>query len=63
MTLKRAIKILEQQYDRAKTLEWVRNPLAYALHKVWRIADCEQPKITPNTEAALEKMCEKAHGG
>lgn len=39
MNLERAIKLLEGEYERAKKLEWIRNPVAYALHKVWRMAD------------------------
>ena len=39
MTIKKAIKMLEEEYERAKRLDWVRNPLAYALHKVWRMVD------------------------
>ena len=27
--------------ERAKKLEFVRNPIAYALHKVWKMADRE----------------------
>lgn len=42
MTLKRAIKLLEKEYERAKTLKFVRKPLAYALFKVWKIADREE---------------------
>lgn len=39
MTLQKALKLVETEYERAKELEWVRNPLAYALYKVWRMAD------------------------
>lgn len=39
MMLKTAIKLLETEYEKAKKLEWVRNPLAYALYKVWKKAD------------------------
>lgn len=42
MTLGRAIKILKLEYETAKRLEWVHKPLAYALYKVWRIADREE---------------------
>ena len=36
MDLEQAIKLLESEYERAKKLEWVRDPLAYALYRVWR---------------------------
>lgn len=39
MTLTKALNMVEKEYERAKGLEYVRNPLAYALYKVWRAAD------------------------
>ena len=42
MTLKKAINLLEEEYERAKKLEWVRNPLAWALYQVWKKADAEK---------------------
>ena len=42
MTLKEAIKMLETEYERAKKLEYVYDPLAFALHRVWRKADRER---------------------
>lgn len=42
MTLEKAIKLLEQEYERAKNLEFVHNPLAWALYRVWRKADSER---------------------
>ena len=39
MPLEEVIKMLEEEYERAKTLSFVRDPLAYALHKVWRKVD------------------------
>jgi hypothetical protein len=44
MTLEKAIKMLKAEYGRAKTKLWIRNPLAYALYQVWKVADREQPK-------------------
>lgn len=41
MTLKKAIRLLEAEYARARQLDFVRKPLAYALYRVWRIADRE----------------------
>jgi hypothetical protein len=41
MTLDRAIRLLEHEYERAKKLDWVRNPMAYALYQVWKIANKE----------------------
>lgn len=39
MTLEKAIKLLETEYERAKKLEWVHNPLAWALYQVWKKVD------------------------
>ncbi len=39
MTLAEAIKLLETEYERAKKLDYIKNPLAYALYQVWKIAD------------------------
>ena len=46
MTLNRATKLLEKEYENAKKLEFVQNPMAYALHKVWQKADRETCKFT-----------------
>lgn len=39
MTLEQAKYHLNKEYERAKQLEYVKNPLAYALHQVWKKAD------------------------
>lgn len=39
MTLENAIKMLEEEYERAKEMDFVKKPLAYALHTVWREVD------------------------
>ena len=39
MTLKAALRQVEIEYERAKRMKFVYNPLAYALYQVWRIAD------------------------
>lgn len=41
MTLEKALDMVAKEYDKAKGLDFVRNPLAYALFKVWRVADRE----------------------
>ena len=42
MTLQKAINRLEAEYEKAKNLPFVRNPVAYALYQVWRMADEKQ---------------------
>ena len=39
MSLEKAIKLLEQEYERAKGLEHVHNPIAWALYQVWKRAN------------------------
>ena len=41
MTIQKAIQLLEKEYERAIKLEYVYNPLAYALYQVWKKADNE----------------------
>lgn len=42
MTLEQAKELLDEEYERAKKLEYVNNPLAYALYQVWKKADKER---------------------
>jgi hypothetical protein len=39
MTLEEAIEMLKIEYERAKNLDFVIKPLAYALYQVWKKAD------------------------
>ena len=42
MTLNKAKQLLDEEYERANRLEWVHNPLAYAIYQVWKKADAER---------------------
>ena len=44
MTLEKAIKLLEEEYARAQKLQFVRNPLAYALYQTWKKVDAADRK-------------------
>ena len=44
MTLEKAIELLKSEYEWAKNQKFVRNPLAYALYQVWKVANNEPPK-------------------
>jgi len=44
MTLEEAIQMLRDEYERARNLEFVRKPVAYALYQVWKIADRRRKK-------------------
>ena len=39
MTLEQAVELLKKEYERAKNMEYVQKPLAWALFQVWKIAD------------------------
>lgn len=39
MKIDTAIKLLQEEYERAQKLEFVRDPVAYALYQVWKKAD------------------------
>ena len=41
MTLQKAVKLLEKEYEKAKNAPFVHDPVAYALYQVWRMADKE----------------------
>ena len=42
MKLEEAKALLDKEYERAQRLEYVINPLAFALHQVWKKADKER---------------------
>ena len=39
MTLEQAIKMLKEEYEKAKAVGWVNDPVAYALYYTWKKAD------------------------
>lgn len=39
MELETAIKLLKVHYEVAKKLDYVRNPVAFALYQTWKMAD------------------------
>ena len=41
--LDKAIQFLREQYERAQRIEYIHNPLAWALYQTWRHVD-EPPK-------------------
>ena len=42
MTLAKAVSLLIDEYERAQGMEFVNNPIAYALYQVWKKADGER---------------------
>jgi len=62
MTLDKAIKLLEREYEKAKANDLVRNPIVFALQKVLNMADGREPiNVTEKTLAALAAMDRKVH--
>ncbi len=50
MTLEEAIQMLEAEYELAKQKKWIINPLAYALHQVWKRADKKRGRPRKESE-------------
>lgn len=42
MTIEKAKALIDEEYERAKKLEYVQDPLAFALYSVWKMADKER---------------------
>lgn len=53
VTLQKAIRMLDAEYERAKQLEYVRNPLAWALYRVWKAVDADQPEVEPDAQITI----------
>ena len=39
MTIGKALELVCKEYEKAKDLEFVRDPVAYALYAAWKAAD------------------------
>lgn len=44
LTIEAAIKYLYAKYKQAQTLEYIRNPLAWALYETWKWVDSKSSK-------------------
>ena len=53
VTLQKAIRMLDAEYERAKQLEYVRNPLAWALYRVWKAVDKDKPEVEQDAEITI----------
>ena len=42
MTIEKAIRLLVAEYEKAKKMDRIRKPLAFALYQVWKKADREK---------------------
>lgn len=63
MTLQKAEKRLKEEFEKAKKLGFVNNPIAYALYQVWKEADksggrkAKAGNIYDNPELLEGKKC------
>lgn len=44
MTFDEAVEQLRKEYEHAKKLKHVKNPIAYALYHTWRVADSKKER-------------------
>lgn len=42
MSLEKAIELLREEYEKAKTQEWILNPLGWAFYQTWKRIDEEK---------------------
>lgn len=42
MRIEDALNLVEKEYEKSKDLEFVRDPVAYSLYKVWKLADADK---------------------
>lgn len=49
MNLAQAIRMLEKEYEKAKNMDFINKPLAYALYRVWKAVD-----TTPRNERDID---------
>lgn len=55
MTLEKTLKKVAEEYEKAKKLEYVRNPLAFALYRVWRLADSQKEQVSSSPMRSANK--------
>jgi hypothetical protein len=42
MRIEEAQRLVQKEYENSKNLEFVRDPVAYSLYKVWKLADADK---------------------
>lgn len=67
MKLQKALDMVRIEYERGQGLALVRNPLAWALYRVWKIAD-GQPQdtgtqIQNDCDSCADRKCKYASRG
>lgn len=42
MKIEDALNLVQKEYEKSKELEFVKDPVAYSLYKVWKLADADK---------------------
>lgn len=64
MTLEKVVKLLEAKYEQAQKIEYVQNPLAWALYQVWKEVDSmKYEKQKEYNRTAQQRSRAKRKGG
>lgn len=45
MRIEEALDLVKKEYENSKNLEFVRDPVAYSLYKVWKLADTDKRRM------------------
>lgn len=53
MKIEDAIEMIREKYQENRTKKYIVDPVAYTLHEVWRIADCERESGRERKRGAL----------
>lgn len=53
VTLQKVYRMLDAEYERAKQRTFVRNPLAWALYRVWKAVDADKPAVEQDVEITI----------
>lgn len=63
MHIERAIKLLKAEYERAKKLEYVLDPTAFALYRVWQEAERLRVERQQRLKKDQKELIKKCFGG
>jgi hypothetical protein len=44
------IKLIDEEYEKAKALPYIRKPMAYAVHQAWKVIDQIEKERKSNEE-------------
>ena len=55
MRIEDALNLVQKEYEKSKDLEFVRDPVAYSLYKVWKLADADKRKRVKMSASRVPK--------